>query len=150
MSSPPGRVALVVVGNPEVADAIYNALVRDKLAREVITTPDGREALDYLLGRGVYSGADSRDMPCVLLVDVALPGGEALQLLGELRAHERTKLLPIAVFSSSEERKEEAGIVYSLGANSYLGKTPWSESFAESLRLFAQYWFVLNEPPPAL
>jgi CheY-like chemotaxis protein len=74
---------------------------------------------------------------------------DALQLLRDLRAHERTKLLPIAVFSSSEEHQEEvADIVYRLGVNSYLGKTPWDASCAEMLKLFARYWCVLNEPPP--
>jgi len=149
--NPPSRVALVVESNPNLADAIHNALTIDKLAREVVVTPDDREALDYLLGRGVYRERDTSEMPCVVLVGLALPGGDALQLLRELRARERTKLLPIAVFSSSEERqeKEVADIVYSLGANSYLGETTRAdESFAESLRLFARYWFVLNEPPP--
>ena len=149
MNPPIGRLVLVVESNPDLADVIYNALTRDKLAREVVVMPDDREALDYLLGRGVYRERDTRDMPCVILVNLALPGLDALQLLRELRAHERTKLLPIAVFSSSEERQEEvANIVYSLGVNSYLGKTPWDESFAETLRMFARYWFVLNEPPP--
>jgi len=151
MSPPGGRLALVVESNPDVADVIYSALTSDKLAREVVVTLDGREALDYLLGRGVYRERDTSDMPCVILVNLALAGLEALQLLRELRAHKRTKLLPIAVFSSSEEHQEEvADIVYSLGVNSYLEKTPWDESFAESLRLFARYWFVLNEPTPPL
>jgi two-component system response regulator len=151
MSPPGGRIALVVESNPDVADVIYSALMIDKLAREVVVTPNGREALDYLLGRGVYRERDTTEMPCVILLDLALPGLDALQLLRELRAYERTKLLLIAVFSSSEERQEEvADIVYSLGVNSYLGKTPWSGSFAESLRLFARYWFALNEPPPTL
>ena len=148
---PPGRLALVAESTPDLADAINNALTIDKLAREVVLLPDARGALDYLLGRGVSRERDTSEMPCVVLVDLALPGGDALQLLREVRAHERTKLLPIAVFSSSEERqeKEVADIVYSLGANSYLGEMTWDdESFAESLRLFARYWFVLNEPPP--
>jgi len=151
MNPPGGRLALVVESNPDLADVIHNALTMDKLAREVVVMPDGRETLDFLLGRGVYRERDTSDMPCVILVNLALPGLDALQLLRELRAHERTKLLPIAVFSSSEEHQEEvANIVYRLGVNSYLGKTPWSESFDESLRMFARYWFVLNEPPPTL
>ena len=151
MNPPGGRLALVVESNPDLADVIHHALTMDKLAREVVVMPDGRETLDYLLGRGVYRERNTSDMPCIILVNLALPGLDALQLLRELRAHERTKLLPIAVFSSSEEHQEQvADIVYRLGVNSYLGKTPWSESFAESLRLFARYWFVLNEPPPTL
>jgi two-component system response regulator len=120
MNPPGGRFALVVESNPDLADVIHNALTMNKLAREVVVMPDGREALDYLLGRVIYRERDTSDMPCVILLDLALPGLDALQLLRDLRAHERTRLLPIAVFSSSEEHQEEVtDIVYRLGVNSY-------------------------------
>ena len=66
--NPPGRLALVVESNPDLADVIHNALTMDKLAREVVVMPDGRETLDYLLGRGVYGERDTSDMPCVILL----------------------------------------------------------------------------------
>jgi CheY-like chemotaxis protein len=54
MNPPGGRFALVVESNPDLADVIHNALTMNKLAREVVVMPDGREALDYLLGRVIY------------------------------------------------------------------------------------------------
>ena len=64
--NPGGRLALVVESNPDLTDVIHHALTMDKLVREVVVMPDGRETLDYLLGRGVYRERNTTDMPCVI------------------------------------------------------------------------------------
>jgi len=110
---------------------------------------DGEEALDYLLGRGAYAERDLNVMPCVTLLDLSLPRLDGLGLLREMRAHEQTRLIPVVAFSSAEERQEN-DVVYGSGANSYIGKRPGFGPFVETIQQVAQYWCVLNEPPPAL
>jgi two-component system, response regulator len=127
-----------------------DALTKDDFACKVMLTHDGEEALDYLFSKGEYAGRDAYTMPCVTLLDLSLPGLDGLSVLREMRSHERTKLLPVVAFSSADEYQEEAGIVYSYGANSYIRKAPGFESFVGALREIAHYWCVLNEPPPTL
>jgi DNA-binding NarL/FixJ family response regulator len=101
----------------------------------------------YLLCRGAYAGRDANVMPCVILVDLALAPSDGLGLLGEIRAHEQTRLLPVVVFSSAEEQPR-VDAVYAAGANSYIGLRPGFEPFEESIRQVAHYWCVVNDPPP--
>jgi CheY-like chemotaxis protein len=146
------RVALLVEGISELSRLIIDTLTKHDIACKVLLTNEGLEALDYLLGRGAYAMRDLRAMPCVTLLDLALPSLDDLDGLGllrEMRAHEQTKLLPVVAFSSAEKRLE-AEAVYGSGANSYIVTRPGFGSFEESLQRVAYYWCVLNEPPPTL
>ena len=145
------RVALLVEGVTTLVGLLLDALTRNNFEHEVVQAHDRVEALDYLLGRGDYTGRDTSTMPCLILLDASLPGGDGLEVLREIRIHKQTHLLPVVVFSSSEEEQDEANeCYYTLGANSYLGKTCEHEPLVETLRQAADYWCVLNEPPPAL
>ena len=143
------RVALLVEGISELARLILDALTKHNVACRVVLTNDGEEALDYLLGRGAYAERDLHVMPCVTLLDLSLPRLDGLGLLREMRAHEQTRLIPVVAFSSADER-QETDVVYSSGANSYIGPRPGFGPFEEVLQQVAHYWCVLNEPPPAL
>jgi CheY-like chemotaxis protein len=87
--------------------------------------------------------------PCVTLIDLALPPSDGLELLREMRAQEQTRLLPVVVFCSGEERPQ-VDEVYASGANSYIRLRPGYEPFEESIREVAHYWCVVNDPPPPL
>ena len=141
------RVALVVEGVPALADIVSHAITTDDLASEVVLTRDGVEALDYLFGRGEYAGRDLEVMPCVILLDLALPRLGGLEVLRRVRADKRTRLVPVVTLSFSEERSA-TNIVYSSGANSHIAESPESESLMEVLREVARYWCILNDPPP--
>ena len=143
------RVALLVEGISELARLILDALTQHNVACRVVLMHDGEEALDYLLGRGAYAEMDLNVMPWVTLLDLSLPRLDGLGLLREIRAHEQTRLIPVVAFSSAEERQEN-DVVYGSGANSYIGPRPGFGPFVETIQQVAQYWCVLNEPPPAL
>jgi len=143
------RIALLVEGVTTLVGFILDALTKNNFAYKVVQTQNRVEALDHLLGWGAYTGRDASTMPCLILLDASLPGGDGLEVLREIRTHKQTQLLPVVVFSSSEE-PDEANECYTLGANSYLGKTCGHEPLVETLRQAAEYWCVLNEPPPAL
>ena len=132
-----------------LAQVILDALMKDEPAAcEVIAEHDGVEALDYLLCRGAYEGRAPHVVPCVILLDLELPRQDGLELLREMRAHERTRRIPVVAFSSAGEH-QQADAAYASGANSYLGiRRPAFEPFEESIRRVARYWCVLNEPPP--
>ena len=143
-------------GISELARLILDAVTKHNIACRVVRTNDALEAREYLLGTGAYAGRDLHVMPCVTLLDLSLPRLDGLDGLGllrgllrEMRAHEQTRLLPVVAFSSADER-QEAGVVYSSGANSYIGTRPGFGPFEERLQQVAHYWCVLNEPPPTL
>jgi two-component system response regulator len=107
---------------------------------------DGVEALDYLFGTGAHAGRDAT-MPQLVLLDLKLPKVDGLQVLQRIRSDERTRLLPVVVFTSSSEEEDVIGS-YNLGANSYVRKPVDFDQFSEATRQLGLYWLVLNQAAP--
>jgi two-component system, response regulator len=72
-----------------------------------------------------------------------------LEVLRQIRADLRTRLLPVVILTSS---KEEQDLIegYSQGANSYVRKPVDFNQFVEAVKQLGLYWLVLNEPPPRI
>ena len=111
---------------------------------EVVVAVSGEETLDYLFGEGYHDGRDTAIMPEFVLLDVHLPKMDGLEVLGRLRGDGRTRLLPVILFSSSNEHVVEG---YELGANSYVTKPANFERFSEAMRYLGWYWLDYNESP---
>jgi len=141
------KVILLVEDNPDDVDLTIRALKKNNIVNEVVVARDGVEALDYLFGTGAYAGRDFREMPQVVLLDLKLPRVDGLEVLKQLRADERTKLLPVVVLTSSREERDVVN-GYKLGANSYIRKPVDFDQFSEAVRQLGLYWLVLNESPP--
>jgi CheY-like chemotaxis protein len=138
-----------VEDNPNDEALTLRAFKKSNIANEVIVVHDGVEALDYLFGNGVYATRDLSPMPTVVLLDLKLPKLDGLEVLQRIRSHERTKLLPVVILTSSiEEQDLIKG--YDLGANSYLRKPVDFMKFIAAVEQLGLYWLVLNEPPPAI
>jgi len=141
------KLILLVEDNPKDEILTLRALQKSKIANDVVVARDGVEALDYLFGRGAYSDPASHVMPQLILLDLKLPKVDGLQVLREVRANERTRRLPIVVFTSSSE-EEDLLSSYNLGANSYIRKPVDFEQFVEATTQLGMYWLVLNESAP--
>jgi CheY-like chemotaxis protein len=111
---------------------------------EVVVAVSGEETLDYLFGEGSHDGRDTAVTPEFVLLDVHLPKMDGLEVLERLRGDGRTHLLPVILFSSSNEHVVEG---YELGANSYVTKPANFERFSEAMRYLGWYWLDYNESP---
>lgn len=143
----PSHSILLVEDNPDDEALTLRALKKNNIHNEIIVARDGVEALEYLFGTGVHAGRDTHVMPQLILLDLNLPRLSGLDVLKQVRADLRTKLLPIVILTSSlEEQDIVSG--YSLGANSYIRKPVDFIQFVEAVRQLHLYWLVLNEPVP--
>jgi two-component system response regulator len=140
------RVILLVEDDPDDELLTLRALEKNRIMNEVVVVRDGVEALDYLFGRGDYAGRGADPLPQVVLLDLRLPKLDGLEVLRQLRAEERTCLLPIVVLTSSDEERDIVDS-YRLGANSYVRKPVDFAQFSEAVRQLGLYWLVLNEGP---
>jgi len=138
---------LLIEDNPDDVALTKRALKKNNILNEVITARDGAEALDYLMGQGKHQGRNLSQMPALVLLDLKLPKVDGLEVLRQMRANSRTRLLSVVILTSSKEEQDLiAG--YSLGANSYIRKPVDFAQFMEAVRQLGLYWLVLNEAAP--
>ena len=140
------KVILVVEDNPRDEALTLRALKKSNVVNDVVVVRDGVEALDYLFGTGTHEGRDTSVLPQMVLLDLKLPKIDGLEVLRKLRDDDRTKRLPVIIFTSSSE-EEDMIKSYDLGANSYVRKPVEFDQFLEATKQLGIYWLLLNEVP---
>ena len=140
---------LLVEDNPDDEALTIRALKKHHIKNEIIVAHDGVEAIDYLFGTGSHAGRDLSRMPEVVLLDLKLPKLDGLDVLRKLRSHERTKLLPVVILTSSNEDQDRLKS-YGLGANSFVRKPVVFDQFIEAVGQLGLYWLILNQSAPIL
>ena len=140
------KTILLVEDNASDEKLTLLAFKRCGIANEIVVARDGQEALDFLLATGAQPERAPEPLPAVVLLDLNLPKIEGLEVLRRLRAHERTRLLPVVILTSSRE-EEDILRSYSLGANAYVRKPVAFEEFAAAAKTLGLFWLVLNELP---
>jgi CheY-like chemotaxis protein len=140
------NVILLVEDNPDDEALTLRAFKKSNLTNEIVVAHDGREALDYLFGAGLYAERDTSVTPQLILLDLKLPKIDGLEVLRRIRGNDSTRLLPVVILTSSKEQ-EDLVRSYSLGANSYIRKPVDFNQFVGAVQQLGLYWLVLNEYP---
>jgi two-component system response regulator len=141
------KIILLVEDNADDEELTLRALNKSNIMNRVVVARDGVQALDYLFSRGEHATRDGNEQPQVILLDLKLPKLDGLEVLRQLRADARTKLLPVVILTSSAE-EHDIMRGYDLGANSYIRKPVDFTQFVEAVRQLGLYWLVLNQGPP--
>ena len=116
---------LIVDNNRDDIEITKIALAEIGREETVEAAAGGEEALRRLRGE--------KDPPALILLDLKMPGMTGFDVLREIRADERLKLIPVVVVTSSslESDKQEA---YKGGADGYLYKDVDIDRFGVSLQ----------------
>ncbi|MDX2212311.1 MAG: response regulator [Oculatellaceae cyanobacterium bins.114] len=133
------RVILLVEDNPDDERLTLRALRRGNVLNEILIARNGEEALQMVF--------NIEPLPAVVLLDLKLPKIDGLEVLRQIRANERTHLLPVVILTSSSEERDIVES-YSLGANSYVRKPVDIDQFTEAVRQLGLYWALINQPLP--
>ncbi len=141
------RVILLVEDNPSDVDLTKRALQQEHIKNKIVVAEDGKDALDYLFGTGIYAGRDICQQPALILLDLKLPRVDGLEVLKQIRAHEKTRRLLVVILTSSKEEQDIA-MSYDLGVNSYIRKPVDFIQFSQSIKQLGLYWLIINEAPP--
>jgi len=137
------KTILLVEDNPDDEELILLSLEESRVKNKVVVVHDGAEALDYLFCTGQYSDRDPDQLPEVVLLDLKLPKLDGHQVLERIRAHPRTRLLPVVILTSSDTEKDIVRS-YERGANSYVRKPLDFGEFSEAIKQLGLYWVIMN------
>ena len=133
---------LYVEDNPDDAD-VFGRVIRKMektISYKVISV--GSEALDYLSAEGKYE-TETAPLPKLLLLDLDLSEYSGFDIIERARSLARTRLLPIVVFSTSDN-PQDISQSFQLGANAYVVKPGTYQSIGQLLRRLCDFWLIDN------
>lgn len=117
---------LVVEDDPDTRRFYIDVFARDGF--EVDHAHNGHQALEKALGAAP---------PHLILTDIAVPGMDGIELCRQLRAHERTRAVPVLAITGYEDR-QYPDRAFGAGANQVLIKPCDAEQIvSEARRLIA-------------
>jgi CheY-like chemotaxis protein len=134
---------LLVEDNPADVRLTVEGLKDAKVANNLHSVQDGREALDFLFRRRGHQAAPRPDL---ILLDLNLPGIDGRAVLKEVKEDSSLRAIPVVVITSSEA---EADIVrsYEAHANCFISKPIDFDGFLHVVHSIEDFWFTVVKLP---
>jgi len=107
---------------------------------------DGKKAIDYLGGTGLFSDRGQFPLPRVMLLDLKMPLKTGFEVLDWTRSQAAFKYLPVIVLTASKQEVDMRR-AYDLGANAFVVKPNTMTALEEVIRTMKAFWLVWNEEP---
>jgi len=136
---------LLIEDNRHDSAMIMDALHEHDMRYRVFLLNDGAKALGYFADVQGNTDEAHPPFPRLILLDLKLPKVDGIELIERLKSNERTRHIPIVVFTSSNEPRDKMKS-FALGANSYVIKPLDGDSFANTVSSIVSYWLRTNAP----
>lgn len=137
---------LLIEDRDEDVEFLLRAARKHGLEKNTRVLRDGAKGLDYLFAQGEFEGRDARNVPRAIVLNLKLPKVDGIEVLKRIRSDERTRAVPVVIYTSSQEERDIRAC-YELGANSYVVKPIGYEELVETLSDLIRYWMLRNVPP---
>ncbi len=108
---------------------------------ELLTSPDGREAIDLL-----WQLFQENRLPDIILCDLNLENIGGLSLIKRLRNIHEFRLIPIIILSGADF-SDDVKACYEAGANAYIKKPADLTSKIDVVRNLLQFWLTDTSLP---
>jgi two-component system response regulator len=136
---------LLVEDNPNDAEMAIAALRERNIYKDVVHVMDGSDALIFISNISLF-GEGHVSLPKVILLDLKLKSVNGLDVLRQLKIEDRTKTIPVVMFTSSQ-REIEMIESYDLGVNSYVIKPTDYTLYKQVVGEMGHYWLNINRSP---
>ncbi len=151
----PAKNILLIEDNPDDRELMRLAFAQEEIPHNLIIVSDGIEALNYLIGQeNIEDDSNQNDnqhksasMPALIMLDLNLPRINGIEVLRRIRAHPKTRLLPVVIISSSNEPQDLIDS-YINGCNSYIRKPIHFTQLQKFVKEISTYWLTVNQLPP--
>jgi two-component system, response regulator len=136
----------ILLVEDDVSDIYFtlHTLEQNHVKNDVVVVRDGVEALDYLFESGKYAGRKTI-LPEIVLLDLHLPKVGGMQVLGLIRAAERTRSLPVIILTSSADEQDRI-TSYGLATVACIRKPLGFRNFLDAVLQCDLHWVLVNEP----
>ena len=134
---------LLVEDDPGDVLMTKEAFEHYKIRNQLHVVTDGEQALQFLHQAGDYAGAPR---PGLILLDLNLPRRDGLEVLAELKADPRLRVIPVVILTTSQA-EEDILRSYSLHANAYVSKPVDFERFMDVIRQIDNFFVTVVELP---
>ncbi len=104
---------------------------------------DGEDALQYLKKAGKYIDVETPDL---VLLDLNIPKKDGRQVLAEIKADTKLKVIPIIILTTSAAEQDIFN-TYSHHANCYIMKPVNLEQFIKVIRSIEEFWLTIVKLP---
>ena len=128
------------------AELILQVFRKLNLTGQCIFLKDGAEGVEYLLSQTRYGNPASRSTPRVIFLDLGLHTLDGIEVLRRLKAEERTRRIPVVVWTSSTA-EQDLKTAYELGVNSYVTRPIPFDELTNIVKELIWYWLRVNKLP---
>lgn len=122
---------------------LNRAFTRAEIINPLVIVSNGNAAIEYLSGRGSYAQRDENPLPCLVLLDLKMPGKSGLEVLEWIQKEPTLSTLPTLMLTSSSQEKDVRQ-AYLLGANGYLLKPSKPDGMLSLAKALKDFWLSKN------
>ena len=146
--NPAPKVNVILMADDDDDDRLLtrDAVTEAGMEGDLHFVENGEELLDYLCRRGKYQPPAAAPRPGLILLDLNMPLKDGREALREIRADPELRRIPVVVLTTSKA-DTDVGMIYELGANSFISKPFQFEALVNVMRALSHYWFKTVELP---
>ena len=100
---------------------------------------DGEEAIEYLAGKGTFADREKYPLPCLLLLDLSMPGKSGFDVLRWLRQQPDLKQMNVVIISGSNQESDIES-ARKLGVSDYIVKPSGVHKLLEIIQEKKDEW----------
>lgn len=128
-----GHTLLIAEDEPGHYDLIVKNLHRLGFRCQIVHLRDGQEVLDYLYAISKDSQADEHyEQDYLILLDIRMPKVDGVEVLRQIKRHDRWKQMPVIMLTSSDDPVEMEAC-RELGCYEYIVKDLNEEGFSRTM-----------------
>jgi CheY-like chemotaxis protein len=107
---------------------------------------DGKQAIAYLAGADGYADRTKHPLPCLVMLDLSMPGKTGHEVLQWIRSQPHLAGLPAVVLTSSNQ-DSDIHRAYLLGASGFMIKPGDPLELLQIVKAIEQHWLSGNPTP---
>lgn len=134
---------LFVEDSEEDYEIFLRAIKKTDIEFEFNHCETGEDALSFLRNQKNYADSEKFKKPCLVLLDLNLPGIDGKKVLEKIKSDPHLKLIPVVIFSTSSNPRDVEDC-YIKGANAYVIKPMNFSLLQQCIQTLLSHWLDFN------